>query len=65
MTKQQDTLRIVHNFLYILAHGGKATRAEFELMAALCALTLPMKYRWTGAELEALKERGANAKAEK
>jgi hypothetical protein len=57
MTKAQDTLRIVHNFLYALAYGAPCEPAECKLMADLCALTLPMKYRWTGAELDAMRER--------
>ena len=60
MTKSQDTLRTVHNFLYALAHGASVKPSECKLMADLCALSLPMKYRWTRKELDALRERSVN-----
>lgn len=54
MTKTQDTLRIVHHYLYALAYGAPLEPKQAKLMADLCALSLPMRLRWTRAELDAL-----------
>lgn len=52
MTKQQEVLRMACKAFLVLHYGGMMTPDDLKLFADLCALALPMKYRFTRSELD-------------
>jgi len=55
ISKKDEALRYCFEVFYAAAHGAKVTKKQFQLFADLCALTLPMRHRWTGEELEVIR----------
>lgn len=52
MNHKDQALRTAAKAFLCLHHGGTMTADEFKIFADLCCLALPMKYRFSRAELE-------------
>jgi hypothetical protein len=56
MTKLQDSARIVARYLYAVSHGARVDLKDVKLMSDLLWLSIPMKYRMSKEEIQAIKE---------
>ncbi len=69
MNHKDKALRIAFTAFHSLSLGNQFSQNDFATFADLCALALPMKYRFTKEELETIKAqseaiRGINVLAE-
>jgi hypothetical protein len=55
MNKKDEALRIAARFLTAGYYGKPFTRQEMKIMADMCWLAIPMKYRMPKEELDQLK----------
>jgi hypothetical protein len=55
MSKTQDALRIAARAFFRLSGGAAFKQNDLKLLGDLCCLALPMKYRFTRAELDEIK----------
>jgi hypothetical protein len=60
MNNKDKALHTAFEAFYSMMHGAIYGPKEFEYFADMCALALPMKYRWCGEELEALRYAAGN-----
>ena len=51
MTKQQEALRIASRAFRVMSMGAKIDARELKILGDLCAITLPMKYRFDKKDL--------------
>lgn len=55
MNRKDEALRIAWKGFQIIRFGGHLEPSEAKIFGDLCALALPMKYRWTKEEIDSIK----------